>query len=123
MTQTIRINNMPPNLNKYRNMHHYQLDKAKKEWAQIIGWIVKEQKIKPMERIHQTYEFWFKDKREHDPDNYACCAKFINDGLVDAGILPRDNFDHIPTLTVKQGGISKQPYILVHMVSAEEGIA
>lgn len=115
MNQVIRINNMPPNLNVYRNMHHHALDKEKKEWAMIVKMIVSEQKIKPVTKIHQRYEFWFRDKREHDPDNYACCAKFINDGLVDAGILPRDNFDHIVTFTVSQGGVSKQPYILVHM--------
>jgi hypothetical protein len=115
MNQILKVNNIPPNLNIYRNMHHYALDKAKKEWEQIVGWLVKEQRIKPVSHIRQTYEFWFKDKREHDPDNYACCAKFINDGLVSAGVLPRDNFDHIKEFTVRQGGVSKQPYILVHM--------
>lgn len=120
MAQTIRINNIPPNLNVYRNMHFQKLDKEKKEWAQIVKMIVREQKIQPMERIHQVYEFFFKDRREHDPDNYSACAKFLNDGLVDAGILPRDNFDHIVTLTIKQGGFSKQPYILIHMHSCEE---
>lgn len=115
MNQTIRINNMPPNLNEYRNMHYYKLDSEKKHWEQTIRFIVKEQKIAPVTKIRQTYEFWFKDKREHDPDNYACCAKFINDGLVSAGIIPRDNFDHIEQLTVRQGGVSKQPYILIHM--------
>lgn len=116
MNQVLRVNNMPPNLNEYRNMHYRTLDKQKKEWETIVGWLVKEQKIHPVTGpIRQIYRFWFKDKREHDPDNYACCAKFINDGLVSAGILPRDNFEHIPSFTVEQGGISKQPYILIHL--------
>lgn len=116
MRQTLRVNNIPPNLNIYRNMHHYALDKEKKEWETTVGWLVKEQKIKPHQKpIRQVYEFYFKDKREHDPDNYACCAKFINDGLVSAGVLARDNFAHINEFTVRQGGISKQPYILVHL--------
>ncbi|WP_308636131.1 hypothetical protein [Paenibacillus silvisoli] len=113
--QILRIDGMPPNLNKYRNMHYHVLDKEKKRWAAIVKQLVQEQDIQPMTRIHQRYEFWFKDRREHDADNYACCAKFINDGLVDAGILPRDNFDHILSLTVCQGGISKRPYILIYM--------
>lgn len=116
--QVIRVENMPPNLNVYRNMHYYELNKEKKLWSQIVKAIVREQKIQPMERIHQVYEFFFRDKKEHDPDNYSTCAKFLNDGLVDAGILPRDNFDHIVTFMVKQGGISKQPYILIHMEDA-----
>ena len=113
--QTLRVDNMPPNLNVYRNMHYRDLNKQKKQWEAIVRVLVRTQKIQPMSKIRQRYEFWFKDAREHDPDNYACCAKFINDGLVSAGILPRDNFNHIPSLTVEQGGISKQPYILVHM--------
>jgi hypothetical protein len=115
MMQTIHIDGMPPNLNKYRNMHYHVLDKEKKRWAAIIKAIVHEQQIEPMKRIHMRYEFWFKTKVEHDPDNYACCAKFINDGLVDCGFLPRDNFDHIVSLTICQGGISKHPHILIFM--------
>lgn len=115
MRQIFRVDNMPPNLNVYRNMHYRDLDKEKKMWERIVKVLVKQQKIKPVTKINQTYEFWFKDKREHDPDNYACCAKFINDGLVSAGVLQRDNFDHIETFTVKQGGISKLPYILIHL--------
>jgi hypothetical protein len=116
MKQQIIVNNMPPNLNEYRNMHYRELDKQKKEWEKIVYWIVKEQKIKPVSGpIRLTYRFWFKDRREHDPDNYACCAKFLNDGLVSAGILQRDNFDHIPQFRVEQGGINKQPYIMIEL--------
>lgn len=115
MMQTIHIDGMPPNLNVFRNMHYREKNKQKKRWAGIVQQLVIEQQIQPMSKIHMRYEFWFKDKREHDPDNYACCAKFINDGLVDCGVLLRDNFDHIKSLTVCQGGINKRPYILIHM--------
>lgn len=119
--QTLRVNNIPPNLNKYRNMHYQELDRQKKEWADVVFWLVKEQKLKPFTRpIKQTYEFWFKTTNEHDPDNAACCAKFLNDGLVAAGILKNDNFDHIVEFTVKQGGVDKKPYILITMEEVEE---
>lgn len=120
MIQTMKVDSMPPNLNVYRNMNHYKLNAEKKDWEFMIKRLVKEQNITPVKKIRQTYEFWFKDKREHDPDNYACCAKFINDGLVSAGVLQRDNFDHIESLTVRQGGISKSPYILIHLHELEE---
>jgi glucan biosynthesis protein len=115
MKQTLKVNNMPPSLTKYRNMHYQVINNQKQEWESIIGWLVKEQKIQPMQQIKMTYEFYFRNRTEHDPDNYACCAKFINDGLVKAVVLPRDNFVHIKEFTVKQGGVCKQPYILIHM--------
>lgn len=120
MNQVLRVEGMPPNLNVYRNMHYQALNKQKKQWAVVIKNLVREQGIEPMMRIHMRYEFWFKDRREHDPDNYSCCAKFLQDGLVDAGILPRDNFDHIVSLTVCQGGISKIPYINIYMIACPE---
>lgn len=115
MMQIIHIDGMPPNLNKYRNMHFHALDKEKKQWEKVIAALVQEQQIQPMTKIHMRYEFWFKDKRRRDADNYSCCAKFIQDGLVDAGILQDDDFEHVVSLTVCQGGISKRPHILIHM--------
>lgn len=106
---------MPPNLNLYRNMHFRELDKQKKAWEIYVKSCVRQQSITPVNRIRQTYEFYFKTKARHDPDNYAACAKWINDGLVSAGILPDDNFDHIESLTARQGGYSKQPYILIFL--------
>ncbi len=115
ISQTLRVTDIPPNLNVYRNMHYFKLDKEKKKWEVLVHRWIAEQDIVPMQQIHMVYEFWFKTNIEHDPDNYACCAKFINDGIVSAGILPRDNFKHIKSLTVVEGGICKQPYILVHL--------
>ena len=114
--QTIRINNIPPTQNELRRMHYRQIAKEKKEWEMTIGWIVIEQNIQPVtESVTMTYEFWFRDNKRRDPDNYAASAKMIQDGLVKAGILVDDNFKHVPELRIKQGGVSKKPYILVHM--------
>jgi len=85
-------------------------------WANVVAISVKEQSIQPVTRISQIYEFYFQTKVRHDPDNYAACAKWINDGLVHAGILPDDNFDYIESLTIKQGGFCKKPYVLVHLL-------
>lgn len=76
---------------------------------------IEENNIKPMKYAKITMKFWFRDKRRHDPDNYAVCAKFIFDGIVKAGILKDDTFEEIHSFTVMQGGINKQPYILVEM--------
>lgn len=113
MIQTLRIEGIPMNLNTYRNAHYFQLNKEKSEWEHVVAVAVNQQGIKPVDRCRIEMEFYFKDKRRHDPDNYACCAKFILDGLVKASILPDDNFDVIESLAVKRGGISKKPYIMI----------
>lgn len=115
MIQTLRIEGIPMNLNTYRNAHFHLLNKEKHLWEQAVGVAVKQQGIQPLVRCKVTMEFYFKDKRRHDPDNYACCAKFILDGMVKAGILTDDNFEVIEMLSVKQGGISKKPYLLIEI--------
>lgn len=113
MIQTLRIEGIPMNLNTYRNAHYHLLDKEKKLWEQAVMIAVKQQGIRPLERCKVTMEFFFKDKRRHDPDNYACCAKFILDGMVKAEILTDDNFEVIEQLAVRQGGIDKKPHIMI----------
>ncbi|CAH1205715.1 hypothetical protein PAECIP111893_02400 [Paenibacillus plantiphilus] len=116
MNQTIRVNNIPPTLNEVRRMHYQQISKDKKEWERIIGWIVKEQKIAPVTGpVIMTYEFFFRDNKKRDPDGYGFSAKYIQDGLVKAGILQDDSFKHVPELRIKLGGKSSQRHILVHL--------
>lgn len=115
MIQTLKVNNLPPTQNELRRMHFQTIAKEKSEWEKIIWFLTKEQKISPVQKANVTYEFFFKDEKRRDPDNYAASAKMIQDGLVKAGILPDDNFDYVPELRIKKGGISKQPYILVHL--------
>lgn len=117
--QTLRINGIPMSLNVYRNAHYYQLNKEKETWEKVVAVSVQEQQIKKVERCRITFEFYFKDKRKHDPDNYSASAKFLLDGMVKAGVLDDDNFSVIEELSLKQGGISKEPYILIHLEDSD----
>lgn len=119
--QTLRIEGIPMSLNVYRNAHYYQLNKEKETWERIVAVSVKEQKIKKVDRCRITFEFYFKDKRKHDPDNYSASAKFLLDGMVKAGVLDDDNFSVIEELSLKQGGINKKPYILIHLEDSDAG--
>jgi Holliday junction resolvase RusA-like endonuclease len=107
--------NIPPTQNELRRMHYQTIAKEKKSWERIIWAIVKEQKIQPVNTVLVTYEFWFKDRRRRDADNYAASAKMLQDGLVKAGILPDDNFEYVKELRIKHGGVSDKPYILIHL--------
>lgn len=118
--QTLRIEGIPLNLNEYRKTHFRKIAKQKIIWGDRVKAHIREQGIKPMNKIIQRYEFFFKTNTAHDPDNYACCAKFVNDALVSYGILPDDSFRHIKHLIISEGEKSPMPYMLVHMTEVEE---
>lgn len=104
------IQGIPPNLNKWRSMHHHQEAKLKKEWESVVMLEVLSQKIKPLRPIKKAkliYTFFFKENRRHDPTNVQGCVKWLEDGLVYAGVLEDDTFDHVKN-EVEKGGIDKK---------------
>jgi Holliday junction resolvase RusA-like endonuclease len=113
--QAIKILGIPPTQNQFRQMHHFRIAKEKKYWEWYVQFEVKAQKIKPMQRVKVIYEFHFKDNRRRDADNYSTACKFIQDGLVQAGILQDDNFDIVTELTIRRGECHKNPYIMIYM--------
>ena len=97
---TITIPQIPPSLNKYagrKNVWEYRADKT--EWKNLICLYSKRPK-EPYKKASVEITYFFKTKARHDPDNYM--PKFINDGLVAAGIIQDDSFDCI-TLSLKGG--------------------
>lgn len=117
MIQTLTLHGpMPPHLSKYRNMHFFALNNEKKKWHDLVWKEVHHQGITPIKtRIKMTYVFFFPTRARHDPDNYACVAKFINDALVDNGVLIDDSFQFISEFKVVQGGNSKPGRIEIIM--------
>lgn len=115
MRQEFKIFGIPMNLNEYRNAHFQVLNQQKKMWERLTIAESIAQKIQPVKRCQLTIHYFFKDRRKHDPDNYAASLKFILDGLVKAKILPDDNFDVIDSITIRQGGIDKKPYLIIQM--------
>lgn len=82
-------------LNQYikaLNNNRYAGSKIKKEETERVYWECKQQKTKPINSfpVLITYNWYSKNKRK-DIDNVAFSKKFINDGLVMAGVLPDDS--------------------------------
>jgi crossover junction endodeoxyribonuclease RusA len=119
MKQQLRIEGIPMALNQYRNAHYFQINKEKDKWQKVVALEVINQKIVQIGKCRISIDFFFRDKRRHDPDNYACSAKYLLDGLVKAGIIADDNFDVIESLSIRQGGISKQPYLMITLESVQ----
>ena len=100
------IPEIPPSNNRYigRNMRWaYREEKAR--WEALILGLAKAKPRIPCRRAAVTLRYFFPDKRRRDPDNYS--GKMILDGLVKAGILQDDSFDHI-RLNLEKGGCDRQ---------------
>jgi crossover junction endodeoxyribonuclease RusA len=117
----ITIPGIPPSINEWRNMHHYEEAKQKKKWEEIVGWEVLAQKVKPqkpIERAVTTYLYFFPSRRRHDPSNYS--PKWIEDGLVKAGVLLDDSFENVD-LNIRKGGVDKHnPRVEIMIERLEE---
>lgn len=68
----------------------------KKEETERVAWEIKAQPHPKVTSypVHITYTWYMKDRRK-DLDNVAFAKKFINDGLVLAGVLAGDGQQHI----------------------------
>ena len=114
--QILRIDGIPPTQNEFRRMHHFEIAKRKKDWEDIVMMEVKRQSIQKVDKVKMRYVFHFANNRRRDSDNYATSCKFIQDGLVKAGILPDDDFEHVLELSIGRGWNAKKPYIEIEMV-------
>lgn len=90
----IEIPGTPPSLNKFigrKNVHAYR--SAKREWDNTVYLLaIRRRPKKPYQTASVHIHCIFPDKRRRDIGNIE---KFITDGLVMAGIIQDDSYDHI----------------------------
>ena len=83
-----------PGLNEYIhaiNRNRHVGNKLKQDTQQIIEWEIKRQlpNVAILMPVKILYRWYMKDKRR-DLDNVASAKKFINDALVEMGVIPDD---------------------------------
>jgi len=66
----------------------------KQKLTELVVWECKAQGIKPMGKVDLTY-IWQEENRRRDKDNIMFGQKFIQDGLVNAGVLENDGWKQI----------------------------
>lgn len=82
-----------------------------KQWREVAAW--RARKVPTLQRAHVVVEVRFSDKRRRDPGNWAPTAKAVVDGLVDAGVFPDDNYQHVIGPDMRLGP---------HVTKAEEAL-
>lgn len=113
------IPGIPPSINTWRSMNHFTEARKKKEWEELVQWEVIRQKKRPprpFQKAITVYRYYFPDRRRRDATNYS--PKWIEDGLVKAGVLEDDSFDHVE-LVIEKGGVDKHnPRVEIEITEA-----
>jgi len=101
--------------NIYRNAHYYSLSNAKKAYARICFEEFERVNIEPYDKpVKMEYKLFFKGKRRRDVDNFWFpVSKFLNDALVEKGILVDDDVTRIPYFLLEWGGEAEESYVEV----------
>jgi Holliday junction resolvase RusA-like endonuclease len=100
--QELRVDAIGPSLNKYGRAH-YNKKRLVDRWNKMIGWLVKEQGINPVQSypVRVEVECYFGNKeRRFDWDNLSPTPKLIQDALVHAGILQNDSAHFVKSGTM-----------------------
>jgi len=125
MNKSIKIESVPTefhitkkkkfifNLNKYRNAHYHDLNKAKKyfhEWVYLLG-------IKERFKVPVIIKYFITCRNGSDFMNYgAVVDKFFQDALVKCGVLIDDNTKYVHETRfkfVKNGKLNIDVIIMV----------
>lgn len=95
------------NLNNYRNTHYQSLNKSKVNYSEEVKSILGDIQ-ETFNQVRLIYTYFPKDKRKRDISNICSIVdKYFCDSLVDLGIIPDDNFDHVKEVTYRFGEIDK----------------
>lgn len=89
----------PWTTNAERKGNHWQRATRTKEWRQAFAWLAHAQRIPAMTQVEITAEPW--QQKGVLADTAAChpAVKAAIDGIVDAGVIPDDNPNHLLSIT------------------------
>lgn len=93
----------PPGPNEKRKMHHFKLAEVTKRWHELTAQMVLINKVPKLQRIQLSAVVIRPRLGVADQSNDAGRFKEIEDGLVKAGVVPKDTYAH-----VQWAGISEE---------------
>jgi hypothetical protein len=97
------------NLNQYRNTNPFTLDKAKKQFDELVQPLIRAQKIPSLLRCALEYTLYPGTRQLCDVNNVCSIVdKFFSDSLVAASVIPDDNYNFIADSRFKFGHVDKE---------------
>lgn len=113
MEQTFEIPGRFVRLNEFYRMGHWEQCKTKREHDGRVALCAKAAGIRPCKKRMRYHVLWVEQNRRRDLDNVAFAKKFIQDGLVKAGVIPNDTHHEIEGFSDDFGYDAKNPRIIV----------
>ena len=96
------------NLNQYRNAHHYLLNDAKRDFAEIVKPRLRAAGIPPLVQIRMSFILYTRTATLCDVSNVCSIVdKFFSDCLTAEQIIPDDNRNHVLMVAYGFGGIDR----------------
>lgn len=116
MRQTFEIPGRLIGLNEYVDAcrrNRYGAAKAKRENQEKVYWQIKKNRIKKMTGKVDVSFVWIEPNMKRDKDNISFAKKFILDALVQAQIIPNDNWKWVNNLSDRFAVNKSNPRIIV----------
>lgn len=88
---------LSPPLSANQRMHWSVRGRVTREVRSTAAWIARHTKLPAADRLTITLHYRPSTKRRRDAHNLYPLVKALVDGLVDAGIVPDDNTEHVST--------------------------
>jgi len=106
------------NLNIYRNLAFHLNNNLKKEFKRLVAPMLPEVHY---ERYTITYVLYLPNFLKRDISNVCSVVdKFFCDALVELGIVPDDNYEHLPLVTYKFGDVlPKDGKVIAHVTKVD----
>ena len=113
MEQTFEIPGRFVSLNEFLDMHYHDRKTTKREHDVRVACAAMAAGVRPCGRRITYHVHWVEENRRRDLDNVAFAKKFIQDGLIKAGIISNDTHHEIAGFSDSFGYDSKNPRIIV----------
>lgn len=113
MRQTFEIPGRFVSLNEFYRMSPHEQGRVKREHDERVAWCAKAARLRPCAKRIRYSVTWVEQNRRRDLDNVAFGKKFIQDGLVKAGILSNDTHHEIAGFSDEFRYDQKNPRIIV----------
>lgn len=118
MRQTFEIPGRFVGLNEFYKMHPMKQYETKREHDARVALAAKAAGIRPYAARVRYHVLWVEQNRKRDLDNVAFAKKFIQDGLVKAGVLHNDTHHEIAGFSDGFAYDPKNPRIVVTLEEA-----